>query len=126
MAEDTEKTQASLVYMLSEMNRGEDLRSADQAFQELLEGLKQYGGKGSLTLTVKLEFLKPLDNGVDQIQAATDVKITKPKGKRAASVFFADDRCTMSRDDPNQLRLFAERERESGKVRSMKEATTNA
>lgn len=92
MAEKASEFKTSLLYMLSEMNRGEDVRAAELALQELLEGLKQHGGKGSLVWTLKLESLKQLDNGVNQIQASTDVKITKPKGRQAPSVFFADDR----------------------------------
>ena len=42
--------QASLIAMLTDMNKGKTMLQVDAALQEVLEAVKMAGGKGSLTL----------------------------------------------------------------------------
>lgn len=109
MAEEQVKTQASLVATLSEMNRGRDLLALDGAYQELLEAVKANGGKGKLTVVITAEFLNALDNDATQMAMTVDCKLTKPKLKVVPAVFFVDDRCAVTKEDPNQLKLDLQR-----------------
>lgn len=120
--EQTETTQASLVATLSEMNKGKDLLALDDAYQELLEAIKAHGGKGKMNIIITAEFMNALDNDAVQMAVSVDCKLIKPKKKVVPAVFFVDDRCAVTREDPNQLKLFAEN---ADKVRPMARKEAN-
>lgn len=111
--------QTSLVATLGDMNKGKDLQGIDAQYAELLESIKRNGGKGFITVKVGVAFMTSLDNDAAQLAMSTECKITKPRAKSIPAVFFVDDRNTVTREDPNQLKLFEERERNSANVQTM-------
>lgn len=117
--EERVKPQASVVAILAEMNKGKTLLQVDSVFQEMLEALKVAGGKGNVTLKFTGEFLQQLDNDAAQIAVSLDIKSTLPKTKVVPAVFFVDDKCAVTREDPNQLKLDLQRAADAANVRQM-------
>lgn len=118
MAEEPQK-RASLLATLAEMNKGKDLELMDAQYEELLESIKRNGGKGSLTMKLDVAFMQALDNDAAQLAMAFACKIAKPRAKSIPAVFFVNDRNVVTREDPNQLKLFEEQLRASANVKTM-------
>lgn len=115
------ENQTSLVATLGEINQGKDLAEIDNSLRELLESVKQNGGKGNITVKLTVEFVKALDNGVAQLAMMAECKVVQPKIKVLPTTFFADETNALTRSDPNQRHLWEEQD----KVRPMARKEAN-
>ena len=53
--------------------------------------------------------MQQLDNDAAQLAISAEVKSTLPRTKVVPAVFFVDDKCAVTREDPNQLKLDLQR-----------------
>lgn len=79
-------------------------------FKELVRAVKETGKGGEITLTLKI---KPDKNDPRLVTLDPDVKIKAPRKTYASGHAFITDDYMLSKDDPAQLELLAER-REQG------------
>lgn len=79
-------------------HRGGDLEArCSDKLTELLEGLRDYGGKGELNLKLKFK-----QNKYGQVEVDADVKAKIPEPDVKGSVFFLTEDGELTRRDPNQ------------------------
>jgi hypothetical protein len=79
-------------------------------FKELIRAVKETGKSGEITLTLKLT---PDKSDPRLVTMDPDVKIKAPRRKYASGHAFITDDYELSKEDPAQLELLAER-REQG------------
>lgn len=89
--------------------RGNVLSTASGELRQLIEAIKETGKKGSITLTLAIT---PEDGDNDAISIDTTIKVTAPKRPNPKSIFFIDKDNGLSRQDPRQAEMFAERQRQ--------------
>lgn len=88
---------------LNDQHQGATHHELSEALNELVEAVQETGKVGSLTLTVKV---KPAARGsVRRVLVSDDIKLRKPEGERAESIYFVDDDHNLSRRDPDQPEL---------------------
>lgn len=119
MPEEAAMPQASMVAILTEANRGKTMLEVDAGLQQVLESVKAHGGKGSLTVKLSIAFMQQLDHEAAQVAIDIECKSTLPKVRRVPAVFFVDEKCAVTREDPNQLKLDLERIQQTENVRPM-------
>ncbi|MES2814501.1 MAG: hypothetical protein V4720_06365 [Pseudomonadota bacterium] len=83
--------------LLQTHRRGEISTEADAALTDILTALREFGGAGKLTLTLKLKL-----NKTGQIELAPDLKTEKPRRAMSTGLFFADQDGRLLRRDPDQ------------------------
>jgi len=93
----------NMLTLLQTHRRGEILKEADAALTDVIDAIRQHGGKGKLTLTLNFK----LEKG-DQISLTPDLKVEKPRRAMSAGIFFATDEGQLTRTDPNQGDLLAD------------------
>lgn len=106
MAEPKQPKAAQVLNMLGVLQthrRGEILKEADAALTDVIDAIRQHGGKGKLTLTLNFK----LEKG-DQISLTPDLKTEKPRRAMSTGIFFATDDGQLTRTDPNQGDLLAD------------------
>ena len=89
-------------------------------FKELVRAVKETGKGGEITLTLKI---KPDKNDPRLVTLDPDVKIKAPRKTYASGHAFITDDYMLSKDDPAQLELLAER-REAG-IATLRDGETN-
>lgn len=87
----------NMLTLLQTHRRGEILTEANAALPDVIDAIRQYGGKGKLTLTLSFK----LEKG-DQISLTPDLKTEKPRRPMSTGIFYATDDGTLTRRDPNQ------------------------
>jgi hypothetical protein len=87
----------TFLQLLQTHRRGEIPAEADAALTDILTALREFGGAGKLTLTLKLKL-----NKTGQIELAPDLKVEKPRRAMSTGLFYADDDGRLMRRDPNQ------------------------
>lgn len=85
------------------------LNEANKEMQDLVKAIKDTGMAGEVTLTLKI---KPDKNDPRLVTLEPDFKIKKPRKKFSPGHAFITSDNGLSRDDPAQLELLEERERE--------------
>lgn len=104
------KTDQSIAGVLSQIRGGAALIDANNELSEVVRAVKATGKSGSITLKITVEPDKT-DDTVVTFQP--DVAVKKPKKPYAKGIFFFDDKTgQISREDPRQLELLAEKEME--------------
>ena len=93
--------------VLSEINRGAVADEAAVALAELVTAVRETGRKGTVKLTVEV---KPFAGNEEIVQVTGTVDKTLPKPKQPASIFYPDDLGSLTRNDPNALPIFPERD----------------
>lgn len=77
--------------------RGEIPTEGDAAMTDILNAIREHGGKGKLTLTMNFKL-----NKSGQIEIQPDLKVEKPRRAMSTGLYFADDDGNLSRRDPKQ------------------------
>lgn len=96
------------ICVLKNINRGSLLSSFNGGLKELVESIRQNGGSGSVTLTLRL---KNVDNtDVPQVTASGSVRVNPSKPREVASYFFVNPDNELSRTDSRQQMLEIEAE----------------
>lgn len=95
------------ISMLTEMGSGATLAHINSKFHELNESVKGTLAKGKIIITVDIEPGKTeMGGNLVTVSASVDVKLKKPELALGESIFFIDDDCNLSRNDPRQEKLF--------------------
>ncbi len=98
------------VSMLTELNSGRALTLCDSKFRELNEAVKGTLGKGKMVITIEVApGQTEMGGNLVTVFASVDVKLKKPELALGESIFYIDEECNLSRNDPRQETLFAER-----------------
>ena len=96
--------------LMQSFRRGTLLNEADSQLQELIQAVKDTGGKGELN--VKFPFKM---NEAGQLECTPVVSIKRPRRVLGAGIFFATDEGDLSLRDPDQEDFLDELdERRSG------------
>lgn len=99
-----------ILSMLSEMSSGQVLSHVNSKFRELNESVKGTLGKGKMVIEVSVAPGKTAFGGdLETVVIGVEVKLKKPELALGESIFFIDDEAELSRNDPRQEALFAER-----------------
>lgn len=102
-----QKPQTDFLETLIGMRAGKVASDINQKFNAVLEGVIGTGGKGELTLKIKV---KPAEFGeggaVVQVQASHEIKSRVPELVTGPSTFFVSRDGTLSRSDPAQAEMF--------------------
>lgn len=93
--------------VLSEVNRGVIADEAATELAKLVSAVQQTGKKGTLKVLIEVAPVKGNDTIV-QVSGAVDVRAPRPASP--TSFFYPDDDGNLSRNDPNALPLFPERD----------------
>jgi hypothetical protein len=110
----------SFLDVLSQIRGGAALTDAAKDLQELVQAVRETGKAGKLTFSITVEPDKA-DETVVTLQP--DVVLKLPKKPRAKGIFYMDRHGTLTREDPRQLELLAEKEAE--KERQAAEGVTH-
>lgn len=96
-----------IIQVLTEMNGGGTLAHINSKFRELNEAVKGTLGKGKLILTIDIAPGKTeMGGNLVTVVAEAEVKLKKPELALGECIFFIDDDCNLSRNDPRQEALF--------------------
>lgn len=87
--------------IVSELGAGELLIKSSDELRRLIRGVLDTGKKGEITLTIKAEMSS---NGVVELIPVLKNKV--PEQPFAPNIFFATTSGDLSRDQPNQGKLF--------------------
>lgn len=101
-------------HVLGEINRGAVADEAAAALAELVAAVRDTGRKGTVKLTITVA---PFSGSEEVIQVTGTVDLKAPKPHQPASIFYADDTGSLSRNDPNALPMFTERDVPEGRAR---------
>jgi hypothetical protein len=105
---------ADILGTLAELDRGNFCVDAGRKMQRLCEAVANVRGSGILTIKLKIKpagFSK--DTGrVNQFEIQPEIKIDEPEHPLRKSLFFVTEDAKLTRDDPDQEKLFAEDARE--------------
>lgn len=91
--------------ILLELSNGKTEPELSETFATLIRRVKDTGKKGSISLVIVVEPMKGSDT---QIVVTDTIKTKLPEHDRAASIFYLDDSCRPSRNDPRQMSLFGD------------------
>ncbi len=83
--------------------RGELLRRADDQMEELMQAIRETGGKG--TLTIELPFSV---NKAGQIECVPVVKMKAPNKPIGTGIYYVTDEGRLTTRDPDQLDMMDE------------------
>lgn len=90
-----------MLQLLQTFRRGEILQEGNDALQDVITAIRQFGGKGKLTLTLNFKMEKG-----DQISLTPDIKTEKPRRALSTGLYFATEDGGLTRRDPNQAGMF--------------------
>lgn len=102
----TPKHDLNFLELLQGFRRGELLGECDRKLSELVGAIHETGGKGEITIKLKLD-----TNKAGQIECNPAVQVKKPSRALGTGIYFATDEGRLSRRDPNQLDIEDEIER---------------
>lgn len=93
---------------ISETNRGRTHDNLTAELHDLVDAVRQFGRKGTLTLTITVS---PLAKGDDsQLAVTEEVKTAKPAAAPRPSIYFSDRAGNLTTSDPNSLPFESFRE----------------
>jgi len=98
---------------------------ASIAMREVVQAVRQTNRPGKLVIEVEI---KPATKGNNALTVSHYVTVKKPKPDKDASIFFTDDECNLSRDNPMQksLDLRTVPKPEVAEVRKVEAVAVNA
>jgi hypothetical protein len=99
----------SLMDIMGQIRGGYALNDAGKKLEELVRAVRATNKKGSITFTIDVEPDKT-DDRVVTMQPTVKVKI--PEKGYSPGIFFLSPDGRLTKDDPAQLDLLAERERD--------------
>lgn len=101
----------SFLTFLQRFRRGELIAEAEALLTELVEAVRDTGGKGDLTIKLPLKM-----NDAGQIECIPQLKLTKPRRQIGTGIYYATEEGKLSRRDPSQDDLFDELEPRRSKI----------
>ena len=98
-----------VLQILMDIRGGQLANRLNEKFNEVLDGVRETAGVGTLTLKLKISPSKLGKGGaVIETKIEHDLKTTRPELQIGAGVFFVTEDGTLTRDDPAQTALFEE------------------
>ena len=91
--------------VLRDIRRGAVVDAASEELAEIVKAVLATEKPGELTLKIKL---KPRAKGDNAILVSVDLSAKRPQPDLPDAFFFADLDGDLLRDDPNQIRMFAD------------------
>lgn len=88
--------------VLAQLRKGAAVDEFTAQLAELVQAVTYTGKKGSLTLKLAVA---PSDSDSSAVEIVDDLKADVPKPKQPTSLFFADDRGSLTRHDPRQRKF---------------------
>ena len=109
---------SDILSTLAELDRGMFAVNAGRKWLELCKGIVEVRAGGTLTIKLKV---KPVgisqETGkVNQFEIKPEISIDKPEHPLRPSLFFVTEDARVTRDDPDQERLFDESQMEGVKI----------
>ena len=104
---------ADIIQTLVVLSRGKFILDCGTELQELADAIVDTGKKGSLVITLDVAPSGLKAGRVNQFEIRPDVSIKKPKHDQGKSIFFVDENNKLMRDDPDQMDMQFESERET-------------
>ncbi len=99
--------QNDVLSVLMDMRNGAVAADINGKFNEMTQAVLETGGKGELTIVLKLEPSKlGMGGAVLEVQATHDCKMKKPELKVGTAFFFVTRDGQLTRDDPAQSAMF--------------------
>jgi hypothetical protein len=96
-----------VLQVLLDMRGGAVAADINGKFNEMAQAVLETGGKGELTIVLKLEPSKlGMGGAVMEVQATHDCKMKKPELKVGTAFFFVTREGQLTRDDPAQSAMF--------------------
>lgn len=100
---DEEKHARPFGDFLAQQRDGQLHTELTESLHELVEAVRAHGKPGTITVVLKV---KPAGRGLDNaVMVTDDVKLKKPVGERADSLFFVSTTGNLTRENPAQPRL---------------------
>lgn len=100
---DPEGSASSALAMLMDLRGGVTLSELDEQLSKLVNAVCDTGKKGELTLKL---LVRPAGSSDTRALILEDqVKVKLPELARGSSIFFADERSRLTRQDPRQMQL---------------------
>lgn len=100
-----------LISVLMDMRSGAVAADINQKFNEVLAGVLDTGGKGELTIKLKISPSKfGMGGAVLEVETEHECKMAKPELKIGKAIFFVSKEGKLSRDNPEQGPLFEQQE----------------
>lgn len=87
-------------------SRGNMLVETSTELRRVIEAIQATGKKGSITVTIAIV---PEDGDANAATMDISIKSVIPKPTKPKSVVFLTEDCGLSRQDPKQAEMFAER-----------------
>lgn len=110
----------SLIDVMSQVRGGFALHKAGERLQEVLEAVRDTHQAGELTLTLKI---KPDKNDERVVTIQPIIKTKVPEKGFTEGIFFVDDDGNVTREDPKQIKMQLDREKQG--VTTMQQAEKN-
>lgn len=111
--------QNDVLQVLLDMRNGAVAADINGKFNEMAQAVLETGGKGELTIVLKLEPSKlGMGGAVLEVQATHDCKMKKPELKVGTAFFFVTKDGQLTRDDPAQVAMFELQQQEQQKEKT--------
>jgi hypothetical protein len=103
-----QRPMTDLLGLLSDMRNGAVISDLNRKFNDLVAGVLDTGKGGKMVITLSIAPQKFGMGGVVlEVSAEHKVKLEIPELAIGSAVFFATDDGVLTREDPNQERMFA-------------------
>lgn len=112
----------SIADVLGLIRGGYAMHKAGIKLAEVVKAVKETGTAGEISITIKVKPDKT-DNRVVTMQPVIKTKI--PEKGYAEGILFVDDNGKLSKEDPKQLDMLAERDAENVRSMERSEAALN-
>ncbi len=100
-----------LISTLMEMRNGQVAIDSSRKWNELMAAVIEHGKKGKFSLVLEVTpTVNNLKRGVGQVSIAYQITINKPDINVGPSMFFVGPDGKLSRNDPDQMEFFENKE----------------
>lgn len=97
-----------VLQFLLDMKNGRVASDVNDKFNEVLDAVIETGGKGELTVKLKVQPSRFATGGVViEVEAVHECKLKKPELAMGKAVFFVTKEGTLTRNDPGQESMFS-------------------
>lgn len=113
MADETQNENiADIVSTLVVLDRGRFVIEVGREFQELIDSIIETNKPGTISIKLKVapSGWKKGTGRPNQFDFQPEVSIAKPRNEAGKTIFFVTDDNKLTRDDPDQIDMFEERE----------------
>jgi hypothetical protein len=110
------EARADFLTVMAELTRGRFIIECQRQLEDCTEAVVRTGKKGKITITLDVEISGRNKEGrVNQLDIVPAVTLKEPLPNQGASIFFVTEENKLTREDPDQLAMFGEKEQTSGR-----------